>query len=61
MATLHIFNMFQEQQEKAIICVSFFGLYQPATEINRSLKEGPVELFLKEACNFKTTEEQNKT
>lgn len=43
MATLHIFNMFQEQQEKAIIYVPFFGLHQPPTEINGSLKESPVE------------------
>lgn len=61
MTTLHIFNMFQEQQEKAIICVPFFGLQQSLTEINGSLKESPVESFLKEACNFKTTEGQNKT
>lgn len=61
MATLHVFNMFQEQQEKAIIYVPFFGLHQPPTEINGSLKESPVESFSKEACNFKTTEDQNKT
>lgn len=61
MTTLDILNMFQEQQEKAIIYVPFFGLHQPPTEINGSLKKSPVESFLKEACNFKTTEDQNKT
>lgn len=61
MTTLHIFNMFQEQQEKAIISVPFFGVHQPPTEINGSLKESPVEPFLEEAWNFRTTEDQNKT
>lgn len=61
MTTLGILNMFQEQQEKAIIYVPFSGLHQPPTEINGPLKESPVESFLKEACNFKTTEDQNKT
>lgn len=35
--------MFQEQQEKAIISVPFFGVHQPPTEINGSMKESPVE------------------
>lgn len=62
MTTLHLLKMFQEQQEKAITCVPSFGLHQAPTEINGPLKESPVESFLKEACNFKTTtEDQNRT
>lgn len=61
MTTLHILKMFPEQQEKAIIHVASFGLHQPPTEIKGPLKESPVESFLREVCNFKTTtKDQNR-